>query len=383
MLCDFYGIGQTYQENLLTKYYRILGHEVVNLASTTTDIIDFNNGVHNSKTPTSVEYEYGAKIIRLHYAFNIKSKLRAFKGVKKILKEEKPDLIIAHDIHFNLAEAAAYKKKSGCKLIMDYHADYTNSAKNWVSLNILHKLIRKKYFKKYQKYIDKIYPVVPGSVRFLTEVYSVSPNDMEILPLGCDYSKIQTVKNGVNRTKLRRKMGIAPNDIVILTGGKFHILKNTHLAIEAVKILNRKDVHLILFGKADKGFEKYEEEMKVSAKGYNIHFLGWIKPEESYKYMAISDIALFPSSQSVIWQQCIGAHLPIIAGDLGQQDMSYLNQNSNLIRVSTENLTTEYFAKVIDNLIETPEALEIMKRGAEKTAREYLDYKIIAEKTLS
>ncbi|MDE5438580.1 glycosyltransferase family 4 protein [Elizabethkingia meningoseptica] len=382
MLCDYYGIGQTYQENLLSKYYRKLGHDVVILASTIENISDFIHNIYDKKKPASVDYDNETKVVRLPYNLNIFNKLRSFKGVYNILEEEKPDLIFAHDIYFNLSDAVRYKKKYNVKLIMDYHADYSNSAKNWISLNILHKLIRKTYFKGLMKYIDKIYPVVPESARFLKEVYSVPYNKMDILPLGCDFDQIQEIRENTNRLIEREKLGIKNDDIVILNGGKFNFNKKTHLAIEMLDFFKDKNIHLLLFGKADKGSEEYEAHLRRIAEGKNVHFLGWINAEDAYKFMIISDIALFPASQSVLWQQCIGAYLPVIAGDVGQQDMSYLNQNNNLIKVDFENINSHYFAQTIKEIYENRQKLIEMKNGAEKTAREYLSYNLIVMKTL-
>ena len=41
MLCDAYFDGLQYQENLLNKYYKKIGHEVIILASNFKDIFDY------------------------------------------------------------------------------------------------------------------------------------------------------------------------------------------------------------------------------------------------------------------------------------------------------------------------------------------------------
>lgn len=383
MICDAFFNSLQYQENLMAKSYVKLGHEVVVICSTHEKLIDFTNDIHDNSKPEKIEYHDGIKIYREPYSMNILHKIRKFKNVKKILEQEKPDFLYIHDIQFNTGELVAYKKKHNVKFIMDFHADYTNSGKNWISINILHKIIRKRYLHYYLKYIDKIYPVVPGSEEFLNELYDIPKKDMEILPLGCEYDECQNVKKDINITEYRAQFGISPEDIVIITGGKFHTLKRTHLAVEAVKKLNIQNVHLLVFGTADKDHEEYQKKMQEEARGYNIHFTGWVDAKKTYELMAISDIALFPSSQSVLWQQSIGMHLPVIAGDFGGQDMSYLNRNNNLIKVDTENLNTTFFADILQKLINDRKLLEEMKKGAEKTAKEYLDYRTIAKKTLS
>jgi glycosyltransferase involved in cell wall biosynthesis len=383
MLQDFFGLGYTYQENLLTENYRRLGHEVVVITSTFENVFDYTHEKYDPSKKKKIEDYHGAKIIRLPYSLNFFNKLRKHSGVYEILAEEKPDLIFAHDIHLNLKEAVEYQKKfPECKIIMDYHADYTNSAKNWISLNILHKLIRKPFFNRYKKYLHKIYSIVPGSTTFLNEVYDVPYDSIELLPLGCDYAKCNEVRQNTNISEIRNQFGIKKEDIVIITGGKINQLKRIHLAVDAVKRLNLKNVHLIVFGKGDVNDEVYYEQMKKNAEGYNVHFTGWIDSHTTYELMAASDIALFPCSQSVLWQQSIGMHLPLIAGDFGGQDMSYLNRNNNLIKVDAQDINEEYFSKILLELIQTPEKINLMKKGAEKTAKEFLDYEIIARRTL-
>lgn len=383
MICDAFFNSLQYQENLMAKSYIKLGHDVVVVTSTHENLIDFTSDVHDNSKPEKIEYHENIKIYREPYCINILHKIRKFKNVKKILELEKPDFLYIHDIQFNTGELVAYKKRYGVKFIMDFHADYTNSGKNWISINILHKIIRKQYLHHFLRYIDKIYPVVPGSEDFLSELYAIPRNDMEILPLGCEYEICQNIKKNVNIREYRSQFGIADKDIVIITGGKFHTVKRTHLAVKAVKMLNLSNVHLIVFGTADKGHDEYLKSMQEEAKGYNIHFTGWVDAKKTYELMAISDIALFPASQSVLWQQSIGMHLPLIAGDWGGQDMSYLNKNNNLIKVDAENLNEVFFANVLKKIIDNPNLLNEMKKGAEKTAKEYLDYKLIAARTLS
>ncbi len=384
MLQDFFGTECAYQENMLAKYYKLMGHEVTVVSSTFESVFDYVVNNYDASRPIKVLYYQGAKIIRLPYQLNFLNKLRRHSGIYNILINEAPDFIYAHDIHLNIKEAVKYKRRfPSCNIIMDYHADYSNSAKNWISLNILHRIVRKAFLYRYLKYISKIYPVVPESARFLNDVYGIEWNKMELLPLGCDYDKCKQVMAGESRQCIRYKMGIGDNDIILITGGKFDEAKKTHLAIEAMQKINISSVHLFVFGKASKGNEQYEELLqRKAAKNNNIHFWGWVSPDRSYELMAAADIAIFPASQSSLWQQSIGMHLPLLAGNSGGQDMSYLNQNGNLIKFEGSDINAENFAKTVLSLVNNKEQLNKMKAGAAKTASEYLDYRIIAEHTL-
>lgn len=383
MLQDFFGINYTYQENLLTKYYVELGHEVVVIASTYESVFDYINDKYDKTKKKSIIDYLGAKIIRLPYSINILHKIKKHSGVFEILEQEKPDLIYVHDIHFNLKEAVEYVKKNPkCKIIMDYHADFSNSANGWISLNILHKIIRKRFLYQYLKYIKRIYPIVPASAHFLNQVYKIPYEEMTLLPLGCDYLKSVEIMKNTDKLEIRTKMGINENDFVIITGGKFDPLKKTEVLISAVEKINDPNIHLIIFGKASDENIEYENKLKSLSKKANIHFTGWLNNDSVLELMTASDIAIYPASQSVIWQQSIGMHLPLLLGDLGGQEPEYLNWHNNLIALKTEEIASENIEKHIRNLKNNPDLLRQMKSGAEKVASEYLDYRIICNTTL-
>lgn len=383
MLQDFFGLNYTYQENLLTKYYIELGHSVVMISSTYESVFDYIHDNYNKDKKGSVSEHLGAKIIRLPYSVNILHKLKKHPGVYEILEQEKPDLIYAHDIHLNLKEAVKYVKKNpNCKIIMDYHSDFSNSAHGWISLNILHKVIRKYILYKYIKYIKAIYPIVPASADFLNQVYDVPYKDMKLLPLGCDYLKSIDIMERTDTSTIKSRFGIKENDFVLITGGKFDPLKKTDVLINAVEQINDQNIHLIVFGKASDQNLEYENMLKDIAKKSNVHFTGWLDGDSILELMTICDVAIYPASQSVIWQQSIGMHLPLLIGDSGGQNPEYLNLYNNIIILKSNEITSENMVKHITHLKSNPELLQEMKSGAKKVASEYLDYRIICNTTL-
>jgi glycosyltransferase involved in cell wall biosynthesis len=384
MLQDFFGLDQSYQENLLTQHYIRLGHKVVVIASTFETNFDYKNDNYNKKAKKIVYDYYGAKIIKLPYSINILNKIRKHAGVYQIILEEQPDIIYAHDIHLNLKEAVKYLKANYklCRIIMDYHADFSNSANGWLSLNVLHKIIRKRFLKKYLKYISRIYPVVPASAEFLHKVYDIPENRMELLPLGCDYQASQDVKKTINIEERRREFGIKPNDLVIFTGGRLEPAKKTELIIDALKKINKDNIHIIVVGTSTNENSPYEVNLKEISINENVHFTGWLNSKEILEIMAISDLAIYPASQSVLWQQSIGMHLPLILGEWEGQSAEYLNLNNNIIIMKAKDINTEKIALYINKLEENRVLLNKMKEGAQLVAESFLDYKVICRKTL-
>ena len=384
MLCEFFGELLEYQENLLLKYYVKHGHSVTVIASTFESVFDYYNDRHDAKAPAR-EYEYGGgKIIRLPYRFNLFNRLRAYLRIDKILEAERPDLIYVHDIMLNLPECVRYvKRHPKCKMILDYHADYSNSGKNWLSLKVLHGVIRKRFLDEARPYLSRIFPIVPASATFLHEVYGVPHAEMELLPLGADTDLALEVKGLGAGRELRLEMGLAIDDIVIFTGGKLAPAKQTELLLEAVIRLNNPKLHTLVVGSASATDQPYYEYLfDVARSDKNIHFVGWLSPRNIYRHLDTANLAVFPASQSILWQQAIAMGLPLIVGDTGSQSIEYLNKTDNIVILPKEKIGVHELAEAILLLVASPERLQAMSSSARRVAADYLDWNDLIAHTL-
>jgi 1,2-diacylglycerol 3-alpha-glucosyltransferase len=385
MLCELYIENLEYQENLLVKYYRKHGHEVTVITSTYDNVFDYYNNKHDNNEPPRIYEDHGATIIKLPFKFNIKGKIKKYTNITEIVEKFQPDLLYIHDIMPNMFEMLDYKKRnSHVRMIMDYHADYSNSAVNWLSLNVLHKVIRKYfYMNPIRKHISKFYPIVPGSTKFLKEVYEIPESEMELLPLGADVDLAEEIATSSVRKDLRIRLKIAPNHKVIFTGGKFTPAKKTDVLIEAFNEINNPELHLIVVGDADEQNKIFKEKLvNLYADNPNIHLVGWQNNRGVYEYLACSDLAVFPASQSIVWQQALASHLPLIVGNVGEQSLEYLNEFGAIVELEKENITKENLKIAIEELI-IIEHLNEGKRRASLTAAKYLDWNHLINKTLS
>lgn len=385
MLCEFFNEKLEYQENLLVSYYLKNGHDVVLIASTIESVFDYYSGTKSNPILSSTYFYKGAKIIKLKNKYNFLNKIKKLIDITYILEEEKPDLIYVHDIIPNMLEAVKYKKKNpSCKMIMDYHADYSNSGKNWLSLRILHGFIRKKIFlDRCREHLSKIFTIVPGSARFLHEIYDVPYSQMELLPLGADTDLGKKIRESNTKQIIRDKLGIPSDAFVIFSGGKFESRKKFELVIKAVVNMGMSKVHLILIGDAGINNLDYKESLiELSKREKNIHFLGWLDSSDIYKHMDASDIAVFPASQSILWQQSISMGLPLVVGDTGGQSPEYLNKYGNIIIVPKDEISSETFEKEIQGFINNKEKQIEMQKGAFKITEEMLNWDNLIKKTL-
>jgi glycosyltransferase involved in cell wall biosynthesis len=384
MLCEFYNENLEYQENLLTKYYLKHGHEVTVVTSTFQSVFDYYNDKHDKSAPPRTFFDGGAKIIMLRYRYNILNRLRAFTSIAGILEEERPDLIYVHDIMPNLPEAIRYKKAHPeCRMIMDYHADYSNSGKNWVSRNILHGILRKWFLDRARPHLSRIFAYTPAAIPFLHDMYGIPVEDIELLPLGADLDLCAQVKAREEGAILRRELGIANNAIVIVAGGKLEPWKKTELLIEAVKALPSLPLELVIIGESPPEYADYKASLlKVANAAPNIHFTGWLEAKEIYKYLDLADMAVFPAGQSILWQQAIAMGLPLVVGDVGSQDISYLNLYDNIVILPKDRIRTDCLIEEISRIVSSPGCLEAMGEGARIVADEQLDWNKLIQRTL-
>ncbi|MCR5871123.1 glycosyltransferase [Sphingomonas sp. J344] len=249
MLCEFFNEELEFQENLLVKYYRRHGHDVTVIASLFESVFDY----YEDRAPKGGEHrEYqheGARIIKLPFRFNLLNRVRPYVSIRTILEEAKPDLIFVHDIMPNLPECIAYVKANPqTRMIMDYHADYSNSGKNWVSLKILHGVIRKWYLDRARPYLQKIFPIVPAGFEFLEQVYRVPMHEMELLPLGTDLEYGVAITEAGGGAAVRKRLGIPADAFTVFTGGKLSRNRRTEHLIDAVRRICRDDLHVIIAG---------------------------------------------------------------------------------------------------------------------------------------
>ena len=392
MVCDFYNVNLEYQENLLSKYYTKHGHKVIIIATTNESIFEYTAKQHDKNSPPRIEYHNGVKIIRLKYDFNYKNMLKRFTSLTQIMESEKPDLIYYHDVSMNFREGVAYvKKHPETKMIMDFHIDYSNSGRTWKSKFILHKIIKRRFFfDTAKKYLSKILPVVPASALFLNENYGVPFEKMEIMPLGADLDLINELKEKGARSEVRKKLEINESDFVIFSGGKLTPHKKTELLLEAFEKLNNddskifKNVHLIIVGDSnEKDVDYFESLKKYAQRNKNIHFVGWLNPIEIYKNLLASDIAVFPQSQSVLWQKAISTGLPLVVGLVLGNRVDYLNEKNCILVMEDGEMNAQKIAEHIYKLYADASFFAKMQSAAFETTSELLDWNKIVEKTLN
>ena len=245
----FFIDNYSYQENMLPKYHVKQGHDVTVIASLETFDAEGRRTVMSS--PSSYRDKNGFSVIRLAYKKPLRWNrlFRHYMGLKKSIEVVAPDIIFIHGACFGDTPIirSYLNKHPSVKLFVDSHADWINSAKNWLSLHILHSIVWRYYSKVIEPYMIRCYGVTPMRCRFLKEMYHVKPGLIEYLPLGVDDELIPKDRDHV-RDRVRNEFGINKTDFLILTGGKIDKLKNTQFLLKAFEHIGDPRVHIVICG---------------------------------------------------------------------------------------------------------------------------------------
>ena len=391
MICEFFDDALDYQENVLAQVYHRQGHEVVVVTSTAKSVFDYTVDMAGATTDQGETSGAFARIIRLPWRLNLLHKIKAFENLAPLIERERPDLIFVHDIMPNMLDALGYLRRNPtARMIMDYHADLSNSGANLLSRLILHGVIRKMILDHCRPYLSRIFPVVPASADFLKTYYRLPDTEMELLPLGVDLDTAGAARRGGGRARVRERLGIPDDALVIFTGGKLGRLKRTEEVLHALRRLNDPKVHVIIVGKVDGlgGDVAYATTVEDAARGLvNAHFVGWQDRSGVYEHLAASDVAVFPASQSVLWQQSLGMGLPLVVTESApgirvRQDVSYMNAFGAVTVLDGMGDIAAQISDEVTILRDDPALLTRRRQAALQTAETVISYDAIARQTL-
>lgn len=376
-LACFFPDGYSYQENMLPKFHKLEGYEVEVIASLLT--FDKNGEfVYLDNADTYIN-ENLIKVTRLKYKNpqKVYKILRRFNSLYEALHKSEPDIIFIHGCQFlDMGVIVKYLKKNiNVKVYVDNHADFSNSATNFLSKNILHGFLWRRMAKIIEPYTQKFYGVLPARVEFLINVYKLPKEKVELLVMGADDDLVKKSNNIEVRNKIRSKYNIKQDDFLVVTGGKIDSWKKqTLLLMDAVNEMEKSSIKLIVFGSVT-------QELKDAVKNRTsdkVEYIGWIKAEESYDYFSASDLVVFPGRHSVFWEQVAAQGKPMLCKFWNGTD--HVNVKGNVQFLYEDSV--EEIKVNIKNLVEDKEKYAFMKNQAECYAAKEFSYREIAKKSI-
>lgn len=371
-LSNFFVDGVAYQENQLVRQHLLDGHDVLVIASTETHSPE---GKLTYVSPSDYVGVEGARIVRLPYKKILPQilmrKLRMHDGLKELLDEFSPDIIMFHGTcGWELITVTKILDANPDVLFyIDSHEDRHNSARNWLSREILHKQYYRRILSHSVPYCRKILCYSPESIDFVKSIYGIPEDCLELYPLGGRI--IGDLEYFKRRKQTRDRYGISDEDILIVQSGKQIYRKKLIDSLNAVHSCKSGKIKFLIAGLIDNAIVC--EVNLIIDRDTRIRFIGWQSYEDLSDLLCATDVYLQPADQSVSMQHSLCCRCAVIIEDLPSHHM-YVDKNGWIIGLdgSLQNII---------NSLETA-CLEEMKCHSLNFAKEHLDYRKLAKRVL-
>lgn len=284
--------------------------------------------------------------------------LSILKKLKKLFKEEQPDVVHSHLNAQKYAMIAA--KRAGVPTRV--HTVHNVAEKE---LNKIDRFLAKRFYKKHN-----VIPVALSDAIHSTiiKTYEIPADSVPIILNGIDLSRC-LVKNNYD----------IKDTIKILHIGRFSEQKNHKGLIDAFKIFHalKPNSILKLIGTGDK-FDEINEYVAENNLTDSVQFLGI--QTNVYPYINEADIFVLPSLYEgipITLIEAMGTGIPIVATNVGGiPDMLTNGKNAILTPVNTEKIAESFW-----ELAENQEKRKLLGENAKKEAIK-LSVEIMAEKYL-
>ena len=259
--------------------------------------------------------------------------LKAIKQLKKVINEEKYDIIHCHTPMGSVVTRLAAKtarKKYHTRIIYTAHGFHFYkgaSLLNWLLFYPVEKYLA--------KYTDTLITINKEDYELAKKKFSKRCRNIRYVPgVGIDEKKFNFEMTDKEKHELRASLGLKDDDFVIIYPARLDKNKNQIFLIDVMKyVLQELDnIHLLLPGVDElNGFYQSKvNEMKISN---NIHFLGM--RNDIPQLLKISDCAVASSIREGLGLNLVEAmasNLPIIATkNRGHCDLIKNNINGYLI----------------------------------------------------
>ena len=268
--------------------------------------------------------------------YNLRN-LKAIKELKKIIKEEKFDIIHCHTPMGSVVTRLAAKqaRKNGTRVIYTAHGFHFYkgaSIKNWLLFYPVEKYLA--------KYTDTLITINKEDFELAKKKFIKRCNNIEYVPgVGINPKEFDINITEKEKHNLRKSLGLKDKDIVLIYTARLDKNKNQIFLINTMEelIKENNDIHLLLVGRDElNGY--YQNIVKNKKLNKNIHFLG--HREDIPKLLKISDIAVSSSKREglpVNILESFASGLPVIALNCrGMSDLIINGKNGYIVNSERE-----------------------------------------------
>ena len=216
---------------------------------------------------------------------SMSSDREAYKKIKQLISDYKPDIIYTHASKAGALGRLAAINYGKAKVVHTFHGHVFHSYFGKIKTNLYKNIERALALKT-----DKIVAISDRQKLELTKRYQIcSADKVEVIPLGFDLNKFQLDKD-IKRVSFRKKYCIEDDEIAIGIIGRLVPIKNHQLFIDAICEVRKRTIRrvrgfIIGDGEERENLKQYANSIGLAHvngefRGNNpapLHFTSWIK----------------------------------------------------------------------------------------------------------
>lgn len=275
------------------------------------------------------------------------------------MRRWKPDIVHSNCEFCTFPLAQRISQELQIPLIHTYHTVYENYTHYFSPSKAWGRKMVTAFTRKVAQKTDAL--IAPTEkVKVLLQGYGIS-NPLYVLPTGIDQQKFFMEHKELERIRIRKQLGILPEQVVLISVGRMAKEKNCDELIRMMVHFRREDIRLLFVGDGPyrHKMQKLAEKLDVDRQ---IIFTGMISPKQISRYYQAGDLFVSASAsetQGLTYIEALMSGLPMLC----RRDDSLcgvIQENVNGWQYDSE---TEYIQKV-RHFIEHPEQKKVLTRNA-------------------
>ncbi len=307
---------------------------------------------------------------------------RAYKKIKKIIRDFQPDIVHTHTSKPGLLGRMA-AKRMGVKVIV--HTYHGNLFEGYFNSLITRLIIRLEKF--LAKRSSVLIALSPKQKEALINYGIAELQKIKVIYPGIDKSRLQISED--SGFKFRTKYSLRKDDIMVAIVGRLAEIKNIRLFIDGIKLLSDKGITnvrglIVGDGPEKRNLKEYGWSLKLgtiefgtSIKSAPLIFTSWCR-DISFLYSAVDVLVLTSGNEgtpySLIEAQASG--IPIVAANVGGvADIVDMNNSAYLFK------TREEFFSQLELLVTDSGLRKTMGDKGRVYASQRFESRVMAEET--